>query len=68
MPRAGLVGGRRTAFLVRPWGVGGVSVLCAGSAAVALLRVRSLNVRSPMLLNLYLRFCIPDAVLMYFSC
>ena len=31
MPRAGLAGGRRAAFLA--------SVLCAGPAAVALLRV-----------------------------
>jgi len=66
MLRAGLVGGRRTAFLVRAWGVGGVSVLCAGPAAVALLRVGWLNVRSSALSDLYLRFCILDVVLMYF--
>ena len=63
---AGLVGGRRTAFLVRAWNVGGVSVLCAGPAAVALLRVGWLNVRSSALSDLYLRFCILDVVLMYF--
>ena len=44
----------------------GVSVLCAGPAAVALLRVGWLNVRSSALLDLYLRFCILDVVLMYF--
>jgi len=54
------------AFLVWPWGVGGASVLCAGPAAVALLRVGWLNVHSSALLDLYLRFCILDAVLMYF--
>jgi len=41
---------RRAAFLVR------ASVLCAGPAAVALSRVGWLNVRSPVLLDLYLRF------------
>jgi len=67
MPRAGLVGGRRTAFLVWPWDVGGVSLLCAGPDAVqALLRVGWLNVRSSALSHLYLRFCILDVVLMYF--
>jgi len=60
------VGGRRTAFLVWPWSVGGVSVLCAGPAAVALLRVGWLNVRSSALSHLYLRFCILDVVLVYF--
>ena len=35
-----------------------VSVLCAGPAAVALLRVGWLNVRSSALLDLYLRCCI----------
>jgi len=64
----GAGGGRRAAFLVWPWGVGGVSVFCAGPAAVALLRVGWLNVRSPVLLDLYLRFCILDVLLMYFSC
>ena len=53
-------------ILVWPWGVGGVSVLCAGPAAVAPLRVGWLNVRSSALLDLCLRFCILDAVLMYF--
>ena len=48
---------RRAAFLVR------ASVLCAGPAAVALLRVGWLNVRSSALLDLYLRFCILDVVL-----
>jgi len=43
-----------------------VSVLCAGPAAVALLRVGWLNVRSSALLDLYLRFCILDVALMYF--
>jgi len=33
---------------------------------VALLRVGWLNVRSSALLDLYLRFCILDVVLMYF--
>ena len=46
---------RRAAFLVR------ASVLCAGPAAVALSRVGWLNVRSPVLLDLYLRF-------LYFTC
>ena len=64
-----MVGGRRAAFLVLAWGVGGASLLCAGSAAVALLHVGWLNVRSQVLLDLYLRFfCILDVVLMYFSC
>jgi len=36
--------------------------------AVALLRVGWLNVRSSVLLDLYLRFCILDVFLMYFSC
>jgi len=36
------------------------------STAVALLRVGWLNVRSSALLDLYLRFCILDVVLMYF--
>jgi len=58
MLQAGLVGGRRAAFLVQAWGAGSVSVSCAGPAAVALLRVGWLNVRSPVLLDLYLRFCI----------
>jgi len=49
-------------------GVGGASVLCAGPTAVALLRVGWLNVRSPVLLDLHLRFCILDVALMYFSC
>jgi len=66
--RAGLVGGRRAAFLVRAWGVGGASVLCRGPAAMALLRVGWLSVRSPVLLDLYLRFCILDVFLMNFSC
>jgi len=48
--------------------VEGASVLCAGPAAVALLRVGWLNVRSPVLLDLYLGFCILDVVLVYFSC
>ena len=60
------MGERRTAFLVWAWGVGGVSVLCAGPAAVALLRVGWLNVRSSALFDLYLRFSILDVVLMYF--
>jgi len=36
--------------------------------AVARLRVGWLNVRSSVLLDLYLRFCILDVFLMYFSC
>jgi len=40
--------------------IGGASVLCAGQAAMALLRVGWLNVRSSVLLDLYLRFCILD--------
>jgi len=63
-----LMGGRRAALLVRAWGVGCASVPCPGPAAVALLRVGWLNVRNPVLLDLYLRFCILDVVLMYFSC
>ena len=35
MPRAGLAGGRRAAFLAPSWGAGGASVLCAGPSAVA---------------------------------
>jgi len=62
-----LVGGRRTAFLAPAWNVGSVSVLCAGPAAVALLRVDWLNVRSSALLDFYLHFCILDVVLMYFQ-
>ena len=38
MLRAGPVDGRRTAFLAPVWDVGSVSTLCAGPAAVALLR------------------------------
>jgi len=66
----GQLGGRRAAFLLRAWGVASASVSCAGPAAVAvaLLRVGWLNVRSSALLDLHLRFCILDAVLMYFSC
>ena len=67
MLRAGLVRARRTALLAPVWSVGAVSVLCAGPAAVqALLRVGWLNVRTSALLDLYLRFCILDVVLMYF--
>jgi len=53
MLRAGLVDGRRTAFLAPVWDVGSVSTLCAGPAAVALLRVRRLSVRSSVILDLY---------------
>jgi len=60
--------GGRAPCCVLGAGVGGASVLCAGPAAEALLRVGWLNVRSPVLLDLYLRSCILDVVLTYFSC
>jgi len=53
MPWAGLVDGRRAAFLAPVCGAGGVSVSCPGPSAVALLCVAWLNVRSPVLLDLY---------------
>jgi len=65
MPRAGLVDGRRTAFLVGRRGCVGVVRGAGRRGSVAC--VGWLNVRSSALLDLYLRFfCILDVVLMYF--
>jgi len=46
------------------WGVGGGGVGVARGAGRC--GSAGLNVRSPVLLDLYLRFCILAAVLMYF--
>jgi len=64
MLRAGLVGGRRAAFLVRAWGVGVVRGAGRRGSVACGVAQRA----KPVLLDLYLRFCILDVFLMNFSC